>query len=49
LHDSSTNHALKEVDAAALAVCATPGQVVETLSYVINGTLSGRANTLAAE
>ena len=49
LHDASTNHALKEVDAAALAVCATPGQVVETLSYVINGTLSGRASTLAAE
>ena len=49
LHDASTNHALKEVDAAALAVCTTPGQVVETLSYVINGTLSGRASTLAAE
>ena len=49
LHDASTNHALKEVDAAALAVCATPEQVVETLSYVINGTLSGRARTLAAE
>ena len=49
LHDASTNHALKEVDAAALAVCASPQQVVETLSYVINGTLSGRASTLAAE
>ena len=49
LHDASTNHALKEVDAAALAVCATPEQVVESLSYVINGTLSGRASSLAAE
>ena len=49
LHDASINHALKEVDAAALAVCASPQQVVETLSYVINGTLSGRASTLAAE
>ena len=34
---------------AALAVCATPEQVVETLTYVINGTLSGRASSLAAE
>ncbi len=49
LHDASINHALKEVDAAALAVCATPEQVVEMLSYVINGTLAGRASTLAAE
>ncbi len=49
LHDASNNHALKEVDAAALAVCATPEQVVETLSYVINGTLAGRASSLAAE
>jgi YtoQ family protein len=49
LHDASNNHALKEVDGAALAVCATPEQVVETLSYVINGTLSGSARTLAAE
>ncbi len=49
LHDASINHALKEVDAAALAVCATPEQVVETLSYVINGTLAGRASSLAAE
>ncbi len=49
LHDASNNHALKEVDAAALAVCATPEQVVETLAYVINGALSGRAGSLAAE
>ncbi len=49
LHDAAHNHALKEVDAAALAVCATPEQVVETLTYVINGTLAGRASSLAAE
>lgn len=33
------NHALKEVDAAALAVCSTPQQVAEILNYVLNGTL----------
>ncbi len=49
LHDASDNHALKEIDAAALAVCATPEQVVETLTYVISGALSGRASSLAAE
>lgn len=49
LHDPSVNHALKEVDAAALAVCATPEQVVQTLAYVINGTLPGAADRLAAE
>ena len=49
LHDASNNHALKEVDGAALAVCATPEQVVETLSYVINGALAGSASSLAAE
>ena len=49
LHDAAHNHALKEVDAAALAVCATPEQVVETLTYVINGTLGARASSMAAE
>ena len=34
LHDPSLNHALKEVDAAAQAVCETPEQVVEILKYV---------------
>lgn len=33
------DHALKEVDAAALAVAREPGQVAEILAYVINGTL----------
>src|SRR6056297_1645315 len=33
------DHALKEVDAAALAVAREPGQVVDILRYVLNGTL----------
>ena len=33
------DHALKEVDAAALAVAREPGQVVEILSYVLTGAL----------
>jgi YtoQ family protein len=33
LHDSGLDHALKEVDAAALAVAAVPEQVVEILRY----------------
>ncbi|MFK5915126.1 MAG: YtoQ family protein [Woeseiaceae bacterium] len=34
LHDDALNHALKEVDGAANAVCSTPEQVVEILKYV---------------
>jgi YtoQ family protein len=34
LHDPDLTHALKEVDAAALAVAETPEQVVEILRYV---------------
>ena len=37
LHDPPLTHALKEVDRAALAVAATPEQVVEILAYVIEG------------
>ena len=33
------DHALKEVDAAALAVARDPGQVVEILRYVLDGSL----------
>lgn len=33
------NHALKEVDAAAQAVCYSSQEVAQCLSYVINGTL----------
>ncbi len=39
LHDASLTHALKEVDAAALAVAETPEQVVSILDYAVNGTL----------
>ncbi|WP_439103395.1 YtoQ family protein [Celeribacter marinus] len=39
MHGADHQHALKEVDAAALAVCETPQQVVDMLRYVQNGTL----------
>ncbi len=35
LHDPELNHALKEVDGAALAVAQTPGQVVQLMNYII--------------
>ena len=41
LHGPDHAHALKEVDAAALAVAERPAQVVEILDYVINGRLPG--------
>ncbi|MDP7599990.1 MAG: YtoQ family protein, partial [Rhodospirillales bacterium] len=39
LHAEDLTHALKEVDAAALAVAENPSQVVRVLNYAINGTL----------
>ena len=39
LHGPDHAHALKEVDAAALAVAETPAQVVQLLDYVLTGTL----------
>jgi YtoQ family protein len=36
LHDEDIVHALKEVDASAMAWAKTPAQVVEILSYVTN-------------
>jgi YtoQ family protein len=39
LHQDEHAHALTEVDAAALAVCKEPQQVVEILTYVLGGTL----------
>ena len=39
MHDSQHQHALKEVDAAALAVVEETKQVVEILDYVINGNI----------
>ena len=41
MHGPDHQHALKEVDAAALAVAETAGEIVEILNYVINGELSG--------
>jgi YtoQ family protein len=35
------DHALKEIDAAAMAVARTPEQVVQILRYVMEGTLPG--------
>lgn len=39
LHGADHAHALKEVDAAALAVAETPQQVVQILKYVLTGAL----------
>ncbi len=39
LHGPDHAHALKEVDAAALAVAQNPAQVVQILRYVLTGTL----------
>ncbi len=39
LHGPDHAHALKEVDAAALAVAETPEQVVDILRYVLTGAL----------
>ncbi len=39
LHDAALDHALKEVDGAALAAAETPEQVVRILTYVLKGTL----------
>ena len=33
-HDATLTHPLKEVDAAAHAVCETPAQVVDILTYI---------------
>lgn len=39
LHGPDHQHALKEVDAAALAVAEEPAQVVQILRYVLSGEL----------
>lgn len=41
LQQPDHDHALKEVDAAALAVAREPSQVVEILRYVLTGKLPG--------
>ena len=42
MHGPDHQHALKEVDAAALAVVETPQQVVDVLTYVLHGSLPDR-------
>lgn len=49
LHGDEHQHALKEVDAAALAVAEEPSQIVDILRYVIRGELKGYAALSAAE
>ena len=39
LHQDEHQHALKEVDAAALAVVKAPAQVVQILNYVLTGAI----------
>ena len=39
MHEAAHTHALKEVDAAALAVVETPEQVADILRYVLRGEL----------
>ncbi|MDF2374190.1 MAG: YtoQ family protein [Rhizobiaceae bacterium] len=41
MHGPDHQHALKEVDAAALAVVETPEQIVKILNYVIDSKLAG--------
>ncbi|MCB1482356.1 MAG: YtoQ family protein [Rhodobiaceae bacterium] len=48
VHGVEHQHALKEVDGAALAVCSEPSQVADILTYVIKGTLPN-AKAQAAE
>jgi YtoQ family protein len=43
LHDPDTNHALKEIDRAAMATAETPAQVVDLLRYVLEGRLPAGA------
>ena len=39
IHGADHQHALKEVDAAALAVVETPDEVIRILAYVLDGKL----------
>ena len=39
IHSDEHQHALKEVDAAALAVVETPDEVIRILAYVLDGKL----------
>jgi YtoQ family protein len=48
LHGPDHDHALKEVDRAALAVAREPEQVVEILRYALTGALPARATAGAS-
>lgn len=48
MHGADHQHALKEVDASALAVAETAQEVVEILRYVIRGELAGYTDTAQA-
>ncbi|MEM8749974.1 MAG: YtoQ family protein [Pseudomonadota bacterium] len=48
MHQDEHAHALKEVDAAALAVTRTSAEVVEILRYVIKGELAGYTDQVRA-
>ena len=39
MHGADHQHALKEVDAAALAVVENPDEVIRILTYVLDGKL----------
>ena len=39
LHENNLNHALKEINQAAVASCRSANQVVQILSYVIKGAI----------
>jgi YtoQ family protein len=43
LHPEEHNHALKEIDRAAMATAETPEQVVDVLRYVLRGELPASA------
>lgn len=43
LHPEEHNHALKEIDRAAMATAGTPEQVVDVLRYVLQGKLPAGA------
>ena len=47
LHDNTLNHALKEVNQAAAASCRSVEQVVNILSYLIDGTLEKQSLNVA--
>ncbi len=49
LQQPEHDHALKEVDAAALAVARTPSHVVDILRYVLTGELPPAKASAAAE